>query len=148
MSPLRDQIEKTVQGYLDAFNTNTPDGTIAHRAPDCTHRIVPPSPQFPTRSNEEYKAFMGPSFQLMKNFHLKLADGEKPIIDDVNRRAVLYLTSSAETPLGPYDNNYVFTLSFSEDGTQITDVLEFIDTKVTGDFVTKMMAFAAEHAQQ
>jgi hypothetical protein len=142
---LREQILKTIDGYLEGFNTNTPEGTIAHRTPDCKHRIIPDSDQVPVRSNEEYRDFMGPSFGIMKNFHLKLLEGVDPIVDVDARKAVLHLTSSAETPLGPYKNTYIFTFHFTEDGTQIDHVLEFADTKTVSEFVPAILKWIADN---
>lgn len=142
---LRDQILKTIDGYLEGFNSNTPEGTIARRSPECKHRIIPESPQFPTRTNDEYKDFMGPSFGIMKNFNLKFLDGEAPIVDVEARKAVVHLKSSAETPLGEYKNSYIFTFHFTEDGTQIDDVLEFVDTKTVADFVPALLKWVAEN---
>lgn len=148
MSPLREQILKTVDGYLDSFNTNTPEGTIALRNADCKHYILPATAGHPVRSNEEYQAFIGPSFQIMKNFILKLADGVAPIIDEEQRKATLYLTSTAETPLGPYKNEYIFTLRTNDAGSEIVEVVEFIDTAYTGEFLKKIMAYIAEMSDQ
>lgn len=148
MSPLREQILKTVDGYLAAFNTNTPEGTIALRSPDCKHHVLPTNAGQPVRSNEEYKAFIGPSFQFLKPFVLKLADGVAPVIDEGQRKATLYLESTAETPIGPYANEYVFTLKTNEAGTEIVEVVEFIDTAYTAEFMTKIMAYIAEQSGQ
>lgn len=148
MSPLREQIHKTLIGYIDAFNTNTPEGTIAYRSANCKHRAIPESPHMPTRSNEEYKAFMGPAFALLKNFQLKLVEGLEPIIDEEARVGVLHLTSTAETPLGPYKNQYIFTFRLSADGTEIDEIIEWVDLVVLNEFMPKLLAFAQEHADQ
>ena len=148
MSPLREQLLKLVDDYIAAFNTNTPEGTIAVRSPDCKHHVLPIAAGHPVRNNEEYKAFIGPSFQFMKHFVLKLADGIAPIIDEVQRKATLYLTSTAETPVGPYSNEYVFTLRTNDAGTEIVEVVEFIDTAYTGDFMKKIMVYIAEQGGQ
>lgn len=148
MSPLREQLLKTVDGYIAAFNTNTPEGTIALRSPDCKHRVLPTAAGHPVRSNEEYKDFISPGFQFMKPFILKLADGVPPIIDEEQRKATLYLTTATETPVGPYNNEYVFTLRMNDSGTEIVEVVEFIDTAHTGEFMKKIMAYIAEQSGQ
>ncbi|SPO05375.1 uncharacterized protein DNG_08062 [Cephalotrichum gorgonifer] len=148
MSPIREQILKTVDGYLAAFNTNTPEGTIALRSPDCKHHVLPKSAGHPVRSNEEYRDFISPGFQIMKPFIIKLADGVPPIIDEEQRKVTLYLASSAETPIGPYVNEYVFTLRTNDSGTEIVEVVEFIDSAYTAEFMTKIMAFIGEQQQK
>ena len=145
MSPLREQILKTVDGYLAGFNTNTAEGLIAHRHPDCKHTIVPTSTQNPVRSNAEYQAMIAPGFQAMKNFRLKIADGWTPLVDEVERKVVLYLTSTAETPIGEYRGEYMFALGMSEDGTQIVDVFEFVDSAMLGDFMPRMIKWMQDN---
>lgn len=145
MSPLRDQIAQTLQGWMDDFNTNTPEGLIANRTPACKQLMMPESELFPPRSNDEYKAFMSPCFQFMEDFHLKVSDKVAPIIDAETRTAAVHLTSNAGTPIGPYINSYVFTLRFSEDGKQIDEVIEFGDTAATAAFVPRFLQYVQEN---
>ncbi|EON98267.1 hypothetical protein UCRPA7_6239 [Phaeoacremonium minimum UCRPA7] len=139
---------KTLTGYIDAFNTNTPEGTIAYRSAGCQHRAIPASPMMPVRNNEEYKAFMAPAFAIMKNFQLKLVEGMDPIIDEEARTGVLHLKSTAETPLGNYKNQYIFTFRLNSDGTEIDEIIEWVDLVVLNDFMPKLLAYAKEHADQ
>ncbi len=47
------------------------------------------------------------------------------------RRAVCRLSMTATTPVGEYDNEYVFFFDFNESGTKLTKIVEFLDaTKV------------------
>ncbi|KFA68130.1 hypothetical protein S40285_10017 [Stachybotrys chlorohalonatus IBT 40285] len=143
MSPLRDQLLKVAHGYIDGFNQNTPEGVIAYRAPNCVHRIVPTSANIPARSNEEYQNFISSGFQIIKNFKLRISEGHEPVIDEVARKIVLFISSSADSPIGPYTNEYVFELKTNEDGTLIEQITEFIDTAPTVGFTQKMMAHLA-----
>jgi hypothetical protein len=145
MTSLRDQIAKTLQGWIDDFNTNTPEGLIANRTPGCKQLMMPESELFPPRSNDEYQAFMSPCFNFMKDFHLKLSDKVAPIIDAEGRIAAVHLTSNTETPVGRYINTYIFTLRFSEDGKQIDEVIEFGDTAATAAFVPKFLQYVQEN---
>ncbi|KAH8887146.1 hypothetical protein GQ53DRAFT_327188 [Thozetella sp. PMI_491] len=147
MSPLREQLLKTANGYITSFNENTPEGTIAHRSPNCMHYMLPTWADIPPRSNAEYQAFIAQGFQVLKNFHLKLKDGVSPIIDEEQRKVVLHLTSTADTPIGPYTNQYVFTFQMSSDGTQIDEVVEFVDPKYTKDFVDRVIEYLTQHPE-
>ncbi|TPX13486.1 uncharacterized protein E0L32_006216 [Thyridium curvatum] len=146
MSSLREQMLKTLTGYIDGFNTNTPEGAIAYRGANCKHRTIPESPHMPMRSNDEYNTFMTSTFMLLKNFHLKVTDGLKPIIDDEARTGVLHMTSTADTPLGAYKNQYIFTFFLSADGTEIEEIVEWVDLVVLNDFMPRLIAYAMEHA--
>jgi hypothetical protein len=143
---LRQNILETIEAYITGFNTNTPEGTIVRRSPTCTHRFLPPSPDQPLRTNAEYRDFISPNFAFMRNFHLKLLEGQPPIIDEQARKAVIHLTSTADSPVGEYRNSYVFTFGFSEDGKEIEEVLEFVDAKTLGEFVPKLLSWIREHA--
>ena len=50
------------------------------------------------------------------------------------RRAVVRSTLCANTPVGPYNNEYVWIFTFSESGEEIVSITEFMDTKAVEDF--------------
>jgi ketosteroid isomerase-like protein len=147
MSPLREQLLKITQDWLSSFNSNTPEGVIAHRSADCEHHVLPTSLNDPVRSNEEFQAFILPVLHLMK-LEIKLAEGAEPIIDEEARKIVLFVRSEADTVVGPYKNEYVFVLHTNDAGTEITRVVEFLDTAVSAEFRNKVMAYVAQLSDQ
>lgn len=49
--------------------------------------------------------------------------------DNSQRRTACRSALSATTPVGPYTNEYVWFLSFDQEGKKITAITEFIDGK-------------------
>lgn len=148
MSSIRDTLIKTANSYIEGFNTNTAEGVIACRTADCRQTICPasvPSPwNAPPRSNEEYQGFIIPGFKMLRNVKISLVEGEGMLVDDVTRKVLLYLKSTGETDFGPYANEYMIVLKMTDDGTQIKEVVEFIDSATTRDIATAM---AQQHAK-
>lgn len=137
MSPIRDTLIQTANSYIAGFNTNTAEGVIACRTTDCRQIIrpssVPPPWNSPPRTNEEYQAFVVPGFKMVRNIRISLAEGEDMLVDEVSRKVLLHLTSTGETDFGPYANEYMMVLKMTEDGTQIKEIVEFIDSATTRD---------------
>ncbi|KAJ9143301.1 hypothetical protein NKR23_g6559 [Pleurostoma richardsiae] len=144
MSDIRAQLAKIAASFVAEFNKWTAEGVIAHRSPNCKHTILPASLEFPPRTPAEYQAFLAPVLPVMRNFTLHAKEGCPPVIDEVSRRLVLHLTSTAETDIGDYANEYVWTLKFNEDGTQIVDIIEFADSAYTKDFFSRLAAVASQ----
>lgn len=137
MSPIRDTLIKTANSYIAGFNTNTAEGVIASRTPDCKQVIrpssVPPPWNHPPRTNEEYQAFVVPGFKMVRNVQISLAEGEDMLVDEVSRKVLLHLTSTGETDFGPYANEYMILLKMTDDGMLIKDIVEFIDSATIRD---------------
>lgn len=142
MSSIRDTLIKTANSYIEGFNTNTPEGVIASRTADCRQIIcpssVPPPWNAPARSNEEYQGFVIPGFKMLRNVKISLVDGEDMLVDDTLRKVLLHLKSTGETDFGPYANEYMIVLKMTEDGTEIREIVEFIDSATTRDIVQAM----------
>ena len=148
MSPSREQLAKLANDFIAAYNTNTPEGAIAFRSSDCRHSILPTTADFPNAfTNEEYKAYVTINFQRSNNFHLKLSDVAPLIVDVETRTVVMYLTSSAETAIGLYQNEYVYTLRINDDGTEIKEIIEYFDSAFAVEFLKKLKEHEAEKAE-
>lgn len=138
MSSIRNALIETANSYIAGFNTNTAEGLIVRRTADCKQTIrpsnVPPPWSSPApRTNAEYQAFVVPGFQMVRNVKLSLAEGEEMLVDEVARKVLLHLTSLGETDFGPYANEYMIVLKMTDDGTQIREIVEFVDSAATRD---------------
>lgn len=142
MSPIRDALIQTANSYVAGFNTNTAEGVIACRTADCKQIIrpsnVPPPWNSPPRTNQEYQDFVVPGFKHIRNPKINLAEGEDMLVDEASRKVMLHLTSTGETDFGPYANEYMIVLKMTEDGTQIKEIVEFIDSATCRDIATAM----------
>jgi ketosteroid isomerase-like protein len=142
MSSIRETLIKTANSYIEGFNTNTAEGVIACRTPDCKQVIcpssVPPPWYSPPRSNEEYQAFVVPGFKMLRNVKISLVEGEDMLVDETSHKVLLHLKSTGETDFGPYANEYMIVLKMTEDGTQIKEIVEFIDSATTRDIAQAM----------
>ncbi|KIW21519.1 hypothetical protein PV08_02099 [Exophiala spinifera] len=147
MSPLRDQLLKTAQGYLDGLNDPGPDaaGVIALRTPDCTQRILPQNLEQPLHTNQTYQEFMATGAKLMVSMP-KFAFNSEPVVDEYARKVVLHMRGKGESPSGPYNNEYFIILSTTEDGTQIKEVVEFLDSQAFTSLVETFRKLAQESA--
>lgn len=147
MSPIRDALIKTANSYIAGFNTNTAEGVIACRTADCKQIIrpsnVPPPWSSPSRTNQEYQDLVVPGFKKIRNLNISLAEGEDMLVDEVSHRVMLHLTSVGETDFGPYTNEYMIVLKMTEDGMQISEIVEFIDSATCRDIAAAM----AQHAK-
>ena len=54
------------------------------------------------------------------------------------RKAVVRSTMRADAPWGLFENEYVWYLTFTEDGLLITDIVEFIDSLSTREVRGKL----------
>lgn len=147
MSPIRDTLSHTANCYIAGFNTNTAEGVIACRTADCKQIIrpysAPPPWNSPPRTNEEYQAFVVPGFKTVRNVKISLAEGEDMLVDEVSRKVLLHLTSTGETDFGPYANEYMIVLKMTDDGKQIKEIVEFIDSATCRDIAASI----AQHAK-
>lgn len=74
----------------------------------------------------------------MRGFRLHLGANTDPIIDVPARKVVIHLTSTAETDIGPYANEYIWILRFTEDGKEIDEIIEFADSAYTLEMLHKL----------
>ncbi|ROV93899.1 hypothetical protein VPNG_09530 [Cytospora leucostoma] len=142
MPAIRDTLVQTANSYIAGFNTNTAEGVIASRTANCKQIIrpssVPPPWNSPPRSNKDYQDFVVPGFKMVRNIQIGLAKGEDLLVDEVSRKVLLHLTSTGETDFGPYANEYMIVLKMTDDGTQIKEVVEFIDSATTRDIAASI----------
>ncbi|KAI0863775.1 hypothetical protein F4860DRAFT_467796 [Xylaria cubensis] len=137
MSSLRDQLWKTAKAAFEEYGELTAESVIAYRSPDCVHRILPASAGVPDRTNKEYSDFVMGFKQMVPNMRLIILDDFGPIIDETNRQVLAHLKSAGDTPYGPLENEYFMSLKMNEDGTQIVEFVEFVDTAYTQEFIKK-----------
>ncbi|ORY61752.1 uncharacterized protein BCR38DRAFT_476410 [Pseudomassariella vexata] len=139
-SPLgmREQLLKTTALFLTSFNKFTPESVVAHRSPKCIHRVVPSTIKAPPRNNAEIAGLTEQLKSVMSSFRVEMVSKFEPIVDVAGRKVVLHLRSSSETIVGAYDNEYMWSLTMNETGTEIDEVLEFADSYCTFQWAAKL----------
>lgn len=137
MSSLREQLWKTAKTAFDRYGKMTPDSVIACRSPQCVHRMFPTTSGIPDRTNKEYSDFVMDLKKVVPNLRLIVQSDFEPIIDETTRQVIAHLKSAGDTPAGPIEAEYFMALKMNEDGTQIIEFVEFIDTAYTRDFIQR-----------
>ena len=74
--------------------------------------------------------------------------GFTPVINDLyedekKNAVVIWARSTANTPIGPYANEYMLTLYMTKDQKKVETFLEFVDIGVSRDFFPKLNAWVA-----
>jgi ketosteroid isomerase-like protein len=129
---------KTAHSVLEAYDTWDIDTILAPRTSNCTIQVLPLRLQRPAQNNSEYRdhfnAAIKPHF---KNFTLEVLD---TIEDPKRHKVVFHAKSSADTPVGPYANEYTLYLQMTDDDTQVASIKEFVDSQYSAEFFGKLRA--------
>ncbi|KAF2638727.1 hypothetical protein P280DRAFT_471284 [Massarina eburnea CBS 473.64] len=137
MSPLRDQLWHTAKTAFEAYGEMTPSSVIANRSPSCVHRMFPTSSGIPDRTNKEYSDFVMELKKTVSKIQLIVQDDFEPVIDEKSRQVIAHIKSAGESKLGPVEAEYFMALKMNEDGTEIVEFVEFIDTAYTAAFIQR-----------
>ncbi|KAI1778453.1 hypothetical protein F4818DRAFT_406124 [Hypoxylon cercidicola] len=144
MAPSREQLLQTTKLFLEGLNEFTPESVVQNRSPTCTHRILPATLKSPPTTNDEYAGFVGLLRAVMPDFQMKIVQGEEPVVDEGVRKVTVHTKSRSDTTIGLYENEYIWVLTMSEDGTMVDDVLEFADSLYTSEWLPKLSKAATE----
>lgn len=79
-------------------------------------------------NNTAYRAFFGATLPFFKNFHVVVDE----VFEDVaGNKVAMWCRSTADSVAGPYKNEYVMMFHFTEDGSKIVRVREFVDSALS-----------------
>ncbi|KAF9886807.1 hypothetical protein FE257_011054 [Aspergillus nanangensis] len=140
MGVTREQLLESTRVFLANMNDFSPDVVLSGRTEDCTTLLAPRSLGAETLSNEKFRSFFTDITAQMKNFRLEFMPGASPIVDEVNRKVVMHLKSYADVVSGTYENEYIFIITFNEDGTLLQDCIEFVDSGYFQKFLARQEA--------
>jgi ketosteroid isomerase-like protein len=94
------------------------------------------------QSKADYQAWFESIELLFRDFTPTVHD----IFEDAAaNKVVVWVTSDASTPIGPYHNEYMLALYFTEDQRKVETFLEYVDAAVSKDFLPRLNQWAAEH---
>ncbi|KAI5861992.1 hypothetical protein GGS23DRAFT_598008 [Durotheca rogersii] len=148
MAPTRERLLQTAGAFIDSVNEWTPESVVRHFSPNFTFRTAPAKVKMVPQSQAECVAFVGLIGRITRTFQLQLVSGEDPLVDEVSRKVVMHLKSHSETTVGLYQNEYIWVVTLSPDGSEVDDVLNFADSQYANEWVPKMVAAAKAVAQE
>ena len=126
---------ETAHSVIAGFNTWTPESVMAFRAPNCLHQVLPASLGRRPLNNEEYAAYFIPLMPAFRKFQLTVHD---VVNDEAARKVAMHVTSTAETDIGKYKNEYMLILYMTEDGRKVQKILEYVDSSHSKDFFARL----------
>ncbi|KAM7190977.1 hypothetical protein V8F20_009515 [Naviculisporaceae sp. PSN 640] len=151
-SSFRDTLQKTATAFVEnntqAVKQKDPSLFSAILTEDCIRSYRPMSfvnryPQFFKRqiTNADYEAQMQVELQTMKDVTQNVT---RTIIDTKERAAVIWTEQVIRMPDGSTKSvEVIWDLSFTEDGTRVKQILEFVDTWESTRVLETMLANAA-----
>ena len=86
-------------------------------------------------NNDEYATYFAPNIPIFRNFAVKT---HETMVDEEARKVVLLASSTAETDIGPYKNEYVVVIEMGRDGRQAEKVIEWVDSGYVVKFFGKL----------
>src|SRR5262249_46918472 len=113
---LRATLKKTATDFIDCCNKFTVDAVLSLRTDTCTHTHLPTSLGIPTYNKAEYGAFYGQYAGMMKDCSCRILDDKEIVVDVESRKVVMRVQTKGNTPLGEYENEYMWILTMTEDG--------------------------------
>ncbi|PVH90232.1 hypothetical protein DM02DRAFT_578199 [Periconia macrospinosa] len=127
--------KETAKAVIDAYNAWNIDSIMAYRTPDCQHQVLPASMGRTAKSNDEYRAYLGTIMPLYSKFTVVVQD---EIHDARTHSCIIHASSTADTAIGRYANEYALFLTFTEDGKNVTMFREFVDSAYSERFVAAL----------
>lgn len=81
---------------------------------------------------------------LFTSFAITVTD---TVEDLANRKIVMFVSAKGETPVGQYNNEYVWKMGFDESGEKISEWVEYVDAGMARDFYPKLMGELKRRAE-
>lgn len=136
-APNRSELLQTVHAFIAQLNGWTSDSLLSLRSPSANHTVLPASLHGSKLNNEQFQAAVSTFMLHLRGFRLEVGDHNLTVIDVEQRRVALHLKAYAESDIGPYQNEYIWIFTVTEDGTQIENSAEFIDSAYTAEFMQR-----------
>jgi len=86
-------------------------------------------------SNSEYREYLSPILPSFRKFTVTV---HTAVHDAEAHTCIMHATSTAETDIGPYGNEYALILFFTDDGKKVTKFLEYVDSAYSIKFFTAL----------
>ncbi len=80
--------------------------------------------------------------KVFENYKIEVFEA---VEDPKLHRVAMHMKSTAQTPVGEYDNEYAVFMYMTEDDKQITHVKEYVDSGYSTPFFMKLNAYMKEN---
>jgi len=114
------------------------------RSEDCVHQVLPKSLEREPMDNATFRAWFSGIMPLLKGFTVTV---HEVVESKEEKKVMMWASSVADSPIGPYKNEYCLILFFNETGDKLVKFLEFVDSKWSTEFFAKMREWVAEQAK-
>ncbi|KAI3318184.1 hypothetical protein HD806DRAFT_512762 [Xylariaceae sp. AK1471] len=132
---------QTALAVIDAYNKWSMDAIMAVRTDDCIQQILPKSLGRPEMDNTAYAAYFSAVIPYFEGFTVTINE----LLEDAQEnKVVLWANSTATTPVGPYNNEYMLVFYMNEAGDKITKFIEFVDSAHSVTFFPKLREYIAQ----
>lgn len=136
-SPLRATLLSTANKWVQAHLPPPNMAAIAKlRTPETKYIEGPKSLKSSVRNNEEWDAWHLQTSELFSKYEMKI---NETMVDEEQRKVIMVVNAIATSKGGvPYDNEYVFVITMTDDGALVKEQWAFIDSLTMVDFVKKI----------
>lgn len=117
----------TTQALLDGYSSLDVDQLTAPLSSDFTHQVLPESLGMPIRNAKQFAKHATEIFSIFREFRMN----PKAIFDDQGQNVVVVHARMEGVLKGSNEewlNECVMIISFSQDGTEVVKVTEFVDS--------------------
>lgn len=77
---------------------------------------------------------------MMKDCTCWIVDDKEMVVDVESRKVVMHAKNKGNTPLGEYENEYMWILTMTGDGKMIEEIVEFCDSAKAIELMKKHQA--------
>ena len=86
-------------------------------------------------NNDQYGTYFSSNVPLFRNFNVTV---HQSVVDVEARKVVVQASSTAETDIGPYANEYVLVIEMGQDGKQAEKMVEWVDSGYSVTFLGRL----------
>jgi hypothetical protein len=144
MPPTRSKLLETASRYISIEDMDEASFR-AIRTPTCITHCITPS-QRSSHTNDEILEFYPTLRKVMNSTKLAVINEHLTIVEEATRKVVLNIRHTAETTVGPFENESITILIMSESGDLVEDIYIFLDSTRYTEFANRLdTALASEN---
>ena len=140
MVNLRKAMINTALGYVANMNA-MPEGAenwARGRHPDATHWVFPLSLEATPKGNQEMVDFIRDLLPGLSSFETIFSPVNPIQVDEKQHLVTISVNGTGETAVGNYFQEFIFTLETTEDGTQVRNSWEWVDSVLAEEYLSRL----------